>query len=195
VRFVEKGQKNNTLIFGLQEEKNESYMEIVLVIETFLRDTIRTEIVNWNIGYMKRLGRRREERLILARFTSFTKILEVLRHIRNLVGTKIRVDGDFSTEIRKIRRGLIPYLKDAKKRGYKALLKEDKLVVNGQIYDMGYLKEDIQILEADQGVDKPVVNRSPGSEKMCQQNAGNKTAHVYRARREDKTVSRRNVTT
>jgi hypothetical protein len=40
-----------------------------------------------------------------------------LRHTRNLVGTKIRTDEGFSMEIMKIRRkGLIPYLKDAKKR-------------------------------------------------------------------------------
>jgi hypothetical protein len=41
----------------------------------------------------------------------------VLRNIRNLVGSKIRRDEDFSVEIWKTRRELVSYLKDAKSRG------------------------------------------------------------------------------
>jgi bacillopeptidase F (M6 metalloprotease family) len=83
-------------------------------------------------------------------------------------------------EIRKIRTVLFPYLKDAKKRGHRAFLKKDKLKVNGRIYDTEHLKENIQTVKKDQGVDTPVVKRSPVSEQMSQQNTGNKTAPDYR---------------
>jgi hypothetical protein len=49
------------------------------------------------------------------------------------------VDEDFAWETRKIRKGLIPYLKDAKWRGLRAFLKKDKLIVNGRAYDLEYL--------------------------------------------------------
>jgi hypothetical protein len=66
------------------------------------------------------LGRRRGECPILIKFTTFFKKLEVWKNKRNLIGSKIRVDEDVSTEDKKIRRELVPYLKDAKKWGHKA---------------------------------------------------------------------------
>jgi hypothetical protein len=53
---------------------------------------------------------------------------------RNLTGTKIRVDEGLSMEDRKIRRKLIPYLKDTKKWGHKAFLK--KTCFNGKWTDI-----------------------------------------------------------
>jgi hypothetical protein len=56
------------------------------------------------------------------------------------VGLHIIVDEDFSLETRKTRRGFIPYLKDAKKNGLRALVKKDKLLVNGQIDNLDYVE-------------------------------------------------------
>jgi hypothetical protein len=96
------------------------------------------EISKENIDYLTRLGRRRGERPILVKFTTFLKKLEVWRNKKNLARTKIRVDDDLSTEGRKIRRELIPYLKNAKKWGHKAFLRKHALIVNGQAYDLNY---------------------------------------------------------
>jgi hypothetical protein len=63
------------------------------------------------------VGRRKWERPILIKFTSFSKKLEVLKNKRNLAGSKVSVDEDFSAEDRKTRKDLVPYLKDAKKWG------------------------------------------------------------------------------
>jgi hypothetical protein len=68
-----------------------------------------------NIDYVTRLGRGKRKRPILTKFTSFVKKLEVLKNKRNLAGSKVRVDEDFSTEDRRTRKELISYLKDAKK--------------------------------------------------------------------------------
>jgi hypothetical protein len=51
-------------------------------------------------------------------------------------------------EDRKIRRELIPYLKDAKKWGHKAYLRKHALIVNGRTYDLNHLKENIQLEDA-----------------------------------------------
>jgi hypothetical protein len=48
-------------------------------------------------------------------------------------------------EIRSIHNGLITYLKEAKKKGTRAFLKRDTLVVNGRIHEMEYLRKNVQI--------------------------------------------------
>jgi hypothetical protein len=58
-------------------------------------------------------------------------------------------------EGRKIRRELIPYLKDAKKWGYKAYLRKHVLIVNARTYDLNNLKENIQLEEASSQRDIP----------------------------------------
>jgi hypothetical protein len=64
---------------------------------------------------------------------TFSKMLEVLRNTRKFAGTEIRVEQDYSREVRETRRKLVPYLKDARKRGCRAFLKKDKLMVNGRL--------------------------------------------------------------
>jgi hypothetical protein len=41
-----------------------------------------------------------------------------LKNKRNLAGSKVRVDEDLSREDRKVRKELVPYLKNAKKWGH-----------------------------------------------------------------------------
>lgn len=57
---------------------------------------MKAEIMNWNTDYVTRTGRRRGQWRILVKFTTFTKRLEVVKYMRNLVGIMITVD-DFST--------------------------------------------------------------------------------------------------
>jgi uncharacterized tellurite resistance protein B-like protein len=90
----EERRKNNIIIFGLQERGDESYLETLEMVVKFLGDKMGVEISKENIDYLTRLGRRRGERPILIKFTTFFKKLEIWRNKRNLTGTKIRVDED-----------------------------------------------------------------------------------------------------
>jgi hypothetical protein len=107
-------RKNSILIFGLEERRGESYFDTLGVAKKFLRETINLEILNGSIDYMARVGKRSGERPILMKLTSFLMKLEVLWKTKNIAGSKFGVDEDFAWETRKIRKGLIPYLKDAK---------------------------------------------------------------------------------
>jgi exonuclease III len=60
-------------------------------------------------------------------------------------------------EDRKIRRELIPYLKDAKKWGHKPFLRKHALIVNGRTYDLNYLKENVQLDDAISQQDIPEI--------------------------------------
>jgi hypothetical protein len=78
-------------------------------------ESVEAEAASEDIDCVARLGGRRVERPILITFTSFSKKPEVLKNTRNLVGSKNKVDEDVSTETRRIRKKLIPYLKYKKK--------------------------------------------------------------------------------
>jgi hypothetical protein len=61
-------------------------------------------------------------------------------------------------ETRKIRVGLIPYLKDTKKSGLRVFLKKDKLVVEGLTYDLDFVVKNIQLGVEGNGLNIPVRN-------------------------------------
>ena len=54
-------------------------------------------------------------RTLLVKFTSFGMKLPFRQTTRKLFGFGVHVDEDFAPEIRNIRKGLIPYLKDTKR--------------------------------------------------------------------------------
>jgi hypothetical protein len=74
-----------------------------------------------SIDFTTRLGRRKGQRPIgpLVKFTAFAMKLQVLKNTKLLVDSNIRIDEDFSLETRKVRRELIPYLREAKKSGHR----------------------------------------------------------------------------
>jgi hypothetical protein len=60
----------------------------------------------------------------------------MLKKSSKLVELKIKVDQDYSREVREIRRELIRYLKNVRSRGYKVFMRTDKLVVNSRLYSL-----------------------------------------------------------
>jgi hypothetical protein len=58
--------------------------------------------------------------------------------------------------MRKVWKGLIPYMIDARGRGHRAFLREQKLVVYGRSYELGYLRENIPDEDCRQTVDSTV---------------------------------------
>jgi hypothetical protein len=90
------------------------------------------------------------------RFTSYSKKYEILLNTRILAGSGFRIDQDNSAEIRKMQKELIPYMIDARGRGYRVFLRGEELVVNGRSFELGYLRENISIGAGRQTVDSPV---------------------------------------
>jgi hypothetical protein len=122
IKLLENGhRKNKILIFGLEERRGERYFDTLEVAKKFLRETMKLDILNESIDYVARVGKRSGEHPIIMKLTSFSMTLEVLKKTKNLVGSKFRVDEDFAWETRKIRKRLIPYLKDAKRRGHREI--------------------------------------------------------------------------
>jgi hypothetical protein len=71
VRVEELQRKNNILIFGLEEEENESYFDTTEVVANFLKDIMILEMTEGSIDCTSTLGRRKGQRPILVKFMSF----------------------------------------------------------------------------------------------------------------------------
>jgi hypothetical protein len=78
------------------------------------------------------------------------------------------VEQDYFRQVREIRRELIPYLKDARSWGHKAVIKKDKLMVNGRTYSLKELKEKIKPATRSDSVDNSVGGMRQ-EEEMIQQ--------------------------
>ena len=91
-------QKNNILIFRIEECLQESYSDTLKITEGILRMKLKVGISSWNIERFCRLGKKRGERPFLVRFILFTKKFEVLNANRNLAGTKVRMEQHYSAK-------------------------------------------------------------------------------------------------
>jgi hypothetical protein len=84
------------------------------------------------------------------------------------------VDKDYSFEVRKMRSELASYLRDAKSRRHTAFIRGGRLFVDGRLYDLQYLKLNIQIGNGDQWMDCPSWTYPVKAQEMAQQVAVNK---------------------
>jgi hypothetical protein len=125
----------------------------------YVRNIIITVLIgcstNFNMLLANRLGRGRSNRLIMVRFTTFRKKLEILENTKKLARSKIRIKQDYTWKARQMRRHLIPYLKEARNKGHMAVIKVDKLIVNGRLYELKYLKENIKLTSKDKTMFTP----------------------------------------
>jgi hypothetical protein len=129
------------------------------------------------VDYVKRIGRSRGNRPTLVKFITIFKKLEVLKNTNKLAGSRIRVEQNYAREVREIRRELIPYLKDARSRGHKAIMKKNKLIVNGTIYSLEELKEETEPVMRSGSVDNPNGEKRQ-EEEMIQQGTDNRDLRV-----------------
>jgi hypothetical protein len=63
--------------------------------------------------------------------------------------------------VREIRRKLVPYLKDARKRGHRAFFKKDKLMVTSRLYGVEEVEERIKLSTGNGNVDNPEEEMRP----------------------------------
>ncbi|KAK4876853.1 hypothetical protein RN001_009359 [Aquatica leii] len=79
-----------------------------------------------------------KKRPIHVKLTKESTKLAILQIAKKLKGSDIWIDQDYTKETQEERRRLIPHLKEARKKGFKAQLKFNMLIVNDQIYKWKY---------------------------------------------------------
>jgi len=126
-------RKDNLLISGITEPEKETDLDCLKSVYNVFSNTLGIpDAQNMRIVRCHRLGSPRNNqtkkpRTIIVKFHWFGDRVKVWENRKNLKGTGIFLNEDLPHEIIDRRNVLTPCMKEARKRGYKAFLSDDKL--------------------------------------------------------------------
>lgn len=137
INLLEKERrKKNLLIYGLKEESYENYEKRKNLILNFLEKEMKVEVQPSEVENVRRLGgKNTRTRPLIFTLRSMEKKIEILRHRKELRNSSIRIEEDFPKEVLRIRKELYPKLKEFRQEQKHAILKYDKLVVDGKVWN------------------------------------------------------------
>lgn len=129
-------RRKNVVIKGVMDEEEESENKTKEKITTILQKMGVNVDMNMDIEEIRRIGSyvKDRKRPILVKLTKERAKILILQNARNLSGTDIWIDEDFSKTVQEERKALIPHLKEERKKGNRAYLRFNKLIVNGEAY-------------------------------------------------------------
>lgn len=130
-------RKKNLVLKGVFDEEAEEQGELLEKIAVVMNNVgVEWEIERDLEDYI-RLGKYREDgtRPILVKLSKYNKKIEILKQAKNLKNSEIWINEDFTKEVQEERRKLVPIMKEARRKGQKAILKYDKLIINNELYD------------------------------------------------------------
>lgn len=128
-------RSKNIVIKGIEEEENENENSIEEKVNRIIHKIGINVETERDIDEIRRIGRKEtgKKRPTLVKLMRESTKSEILRNARRLKGTTIWIDEDFPKNVQEKRMTLIPRLKEARDRGHRAVLKYDKLIVDGEI--------------------------------------------------------------
>lgn len=131
-------RKKNIIIYGVKEEENETEQIRKEKIKEVLKKIEIPIDISKEIQQIYRMGKQEviggKSRPILVELTTEKKRADIFKDSKKLKGTDIWIAEDYSKMVQEIRKSLIPFLKDARNNGCKAIIRYDKLIVNGKMY-------------------------------------------------------------
>lgn len=146
-----RSRRNNLIFYGVPEQENtpETWEECGRkILNIILNDMKVTGITERDVERAHRMGGQFGKRPIIVKFMHFGVKEKVLFARKNLKGTNIFINEDFSKKIRQERAVLTAEMKSLRERGETATVTFDKLKVNGKIYK--YSWEEDKIVELPQ---------------------------------------------
>ena len=159
-------RKKNIIIKGIVEEKEEEERETKEKIKRILNKLdVEIDLEKETDG-IRRIGKYKKEgkRPIIVKQQQKKKT-KIMKQASKLKGTNIWIDGDFTRKVQEQRRLLIPHLKEARNKGYKADLKYNYLKINGERYEIG----DLEIEEKENEKKRKVGERSNFGDSLNEQ--------------------------
>ena len=137
-------KRKNVIIFGMDSRRGENKQETCFNVMQLLANYMGIRIDEEGIDNCYWLGRRVGRRPLLVRFTRGITRDEVLERTRYLKGSNIWVEQDYNFETIRIRKELMPYLREARRNGKRASLKGSKLKIGNQLYDLEFCRRNLR---------------------------------------------------
>lgn len=126
-------RRNNILIDGIPDEKNESWQDTESKAKKLLAEKLELNPSTIEVERAHRNGKYEDggrPRSIIMKLLRFKDKEEILKRAKSLKGTKIFINEDFSEKVRLRRKELLPQLKEAREHGNIAYLRYDQLIVH-----------------------------------------------------------------
>lgn len=134
-------REKNIIIFGIKEEEK-SRNELENICLELLNKTLKIDTSIFEVDNLYRKGNKGQgkTRPILMKFTSRRKVIDILSNKKYLKETNIVISEDFPKEIIEERKQLIPLMKEFRKEGKHAIIKYDRLYVDGKLIEDATVK-------------------------------------------------------
>lgn len=137
IEILEKQErKKNIVIYGINETTDETDTNVKEKIAEVMKKMEIPIDIKEDIVEVTRLGMPMTNRVrpIRVELKKNNTKEEIMRKTKKLKGSTIYVNEDFPKEIQIQRKALIQHLKEARANGDKAILKYNKLIINGVEY-------------------------------------------------------------
>lgn len=143
-------RRNNVIIYGLPvDEKGNLADSVINSLNKFLKLNLTVNDCNDIYSLSKK-----HNSPIKVEFLSNLKKKKVLKAKSNLIGSSIYINQDHCKSDYENSKELRRHIKRAKELGYKAVIKNGKLVVNGEEFSVDRLRKELDDDEPDNGVNE-----------------------------------------
>lgn len=139
-----RSRRNNLIIHGIPEEKNEDPSSLDNIVNgKIISDILKTEPVA--IERIHRLGKpaTKKVRPVILKLLDHRDKNRLLKNCFKLKGSNFAISEDFSRRVRDVRRKLWNCAKKFKHAGDKVIMSYDKLRINGELFVWDSEKDDI----------------------------------------------------
>lgn len=135
-------RKKNLIIFNVKEEPEEN-VQILLQTVIGITENMEVQITRGDIDFIYRVGKQQtgKTRPIKVGLTSRIIRTEILKNVKKLKGLDIGISEDFDKKTVDIRKKLKTHMQDARKKGYKAIIRHDKLWIGQEELTLKQLEE------------------------------------------------------
>lgn len=127
-------RKNNIVVFGVPERKEENFQKLEDNILGLGNSTLGVEINKTDLNYVRRIGPSREKkRPIVVSFVSYNIKRRILQNCYKLKGTSIFITDDLDKEQQARRKEMIQIRANLKQRGINDIkMKNNGLIIEGK---------------------------------------------------------------
>uniref|UniRef100_A0A8D8ZAF3 Uncharacterized protein n=1 Tax=Cacopsylla melanoneura TaxID=428564 RepID=A0A8D8ZAF3_9HEMI len=140
-------KRRNVVLYGVAEDADETWEQIRNKVMIIMNNTMMMKVEENELDFCCRLGRRNYKyvgRPILIKFTTEWRKVDMLRRGKMLKGRKLFVDEDHTKEVMERRKELMPKMMQIRKEGKHAILKKDKIFVNGVEWQESEDKKEVE---------------------------------------------------
>ena len=131
MEYLEGQSRRNNLVFdGIMESPGETWAETEEKVKKVLAEKLQLK-KDMEMERAHRTGKPGGDRPrpIVVRFLRYKDRSTILQHTKNLKGSKIYINEDYTDAVRRKRKELMPDLRAARERGDIAYLRHDKLII------------------------------------------------------------------